>query len=307
MEAELREDAHSGDRIALAPARDARPGGRRTREDVLVRPRRPAEECPFCAGREAETPPASLALPADGAWRARAFPNRFPALPEAAGLQEVIVHGGAHVLRLAELDPALLVDIGAAWAARIRALRALGVPWVVPLVNEGAASGSSLDHSHSQVIATREPPPRLAREVARAADGRDVLDDCGPALTVHEDEALVAFAPRASRSSYELRIARRDATADAAGEPALLARAVGLAAHLLDAAVGPVALSLWLHHAPPGTAGPRWHVEALPRLGVLGGMELGVGLLICQTAPEVAAEAYRAAAPAVVEALRPAW
>ncbi len=304
MEPSLLEDAHSGDVVAIAPGRDARPGGKRSRDDVLVRARRPADECPFCAGREAQTPPASLELPGGGApWRVRAVPNRYPALPDDAGRQEVIVHGGVHALRLAELPPPLLGDIGEAWSARIRALRADGVPWVVPLVNEGAASGSSLDHSHSQVIATVDPPPRLAREVARAGAGRDVLEDAPATLVVHEDDALVAFAPRASRSSFELRVARRAASADPADEPALLARALGLAARLLDAALGPVALSLWLHHAPPGAPGPRWHIEALPRLGVLGGMELGVGVLICQTPPAAAADALRPLVPAVLRVL----
>jgi UDPglucose--hexose-1-phosphate uridylyltransferase len=47
--------------------------------------------------------------------------------------------------------------------------------------------------------------------------------------------------------------------------------------------------NLWLH------AGGHWHIEVLPRLTVLAGLELGAGVYLNPVAPEEAAEALRGA------------
>jgi hypothetical protein len=50
---------------------------------------------------------------------------------------------------------------------------------------------------------------------------------------------------------------------------------------------GPVSLNIWLH------AGGHWHLEILPRLGVLAGVELGAGYFVNTMAPESAAGVLR--------------
>ncbi len=51
----------------------------------------------------------------------------------------------------------------------------------------------------------------------------------------------------------------------------------------------------WLHTRPLDAEEPalHWHIEALPRLGVLASIELGAGLPICTIEPEAAARALR--------------
>jgi galactose-1-phosphate uridylyltransferase len=51
----------------------------------------------------------------------------------------------------------------------------------------------------------------------------------------------------------------------------------------------------WLYSAPlrGSDHGLHWHLEALPRLGVIAGMELGAGLPICPIDPEAAAQTLR--------------
>jgi UDPglucose--hexose-1-phosphate uridylyltransferase len=48
-------------------------------------------------------------------------------------------------------------------------------------------------------------------------------------------------------------------------------------------------VNLWLH------TGSHWHLEVLPRLTILGGLELGAGVYLNAMAPEAAAEALRQA------------
>ena len=68
------------------------------------------------------------------------------------------------------------------------------------------------------------------------------------------------------------------------------------ALHLLAEAVrrlrrleGPVPWNAWLHN------GRRWHLEVVPRLTVLAGLELGAGIYVNSLPPEQAAAALREA------------
>jgi UDPglucose--hexose-1-phosphate uridylyltransferase len=250
------------------------------------------------------TPPEVLALGRpDGAppdtpgWRVRVVPNLNPAVDGAEGAHEVAAHGTAHLLRLAELDPDELGLIAEAWALRARAHADAGRPGVVAGVNEGRRAGASLEHSHSQILALPEPPPRLATELALAADGADVLDTSpdGP-RAVAVDDGVVLFSPEAPRVGYELRAAPVDVQPDAFAAPTRLAVALRLAVAAFDALHGAIPLNVLLHTRPAGVATPfRWHLEVIPRVGVQALLELGAGVMVCHAAPEGAAEAYREA------------
>jgi UDPglucose--hexose-1-phosphate uridylyltransferase len=80
---EIRIDQLTGLRTILAPARAERPI-----EFISERPPAKAEDCPFCEGREDQTPPETWADrpgggPADSpGWRVRAVPNLYPAVAE---------------------------------------------------------------------------------------------------------------------------------------------------------------------------------------------------------------------------------
>jgi galactose-1-phosphate uridylyltransferase len=73
---------------------------------------------------------------------------------------------------------------------------------------------------------------------------------------------------------------------------ALLPTGLELAAEalrLLHAIEGPRPANLWLH------AAGHWHIEVVPRFGILAGIELGAGLAINPLPAEHAATALRAA------------
>jgi UDPglucose--hexose-1-phosphate uridylyltransferase len=210
------------------------------------------------------TPPQTLVLPEGGDWRVRVVPNLYPALER----QEVVVHSRRHVRSLAELDgdePELIAE---AWQRR-----AAAVPgYVHALVNEGREAGSSLPHSHSQLVWLPEPPPRHARP---RLDG---MLDAG--------KALIAGCPWASRLPYEMVIA--PAEPDPAGiQSTLLGTALQLLVEIvrrLHAVEGPVPLNVWLEHDPED-----WRIVLLPRLTILAGLELGAGIFVNTLPPEEAA------------------
>src|SRR6478609_5164034 len=95
MASELRQDATTRDWVVIAPGRRQRPH----RLTDLLSQETLSVECPFCPGREDETPPEvwRLGSPNDG-WRVRVVPNRFPTLAPggSAALRRsghVLVHG----------------------------------------------------------------------------------------------------------------------------------------------------------------------------------------------------------------------
>jgi UDPglucose--hexose-1-phosphate uridylyltransferase len=154
---------------------------------------------------------------------------------------------------------------------------------VQALVNEGREAGSSLPHTHSQLAWFRETPPAPAAESHFEAllDGEVVL----------ERDGLVLLCPRASRLAYELMLAPANREADAF-ESGLLAPALRLAAEAIRRlrALRPDApLNVWLHDVP------WWHLELVPRLSVLAGLELGAGVYVNTLDPAEAARELREA------------
>ncbi len=193
------------------------------------------------------------------------MPNLYPALER----QEVVVHSPRHVRTFAELTDEEVAAVARAWEER----RAVGGGYVHACVNEGRAAGSSLPHSHSQLVWLPAPPPEVEREAGR----RPVLRDD---LVVAEAEGLRAAVHEAGRLPYETLIA---------GEPFTLAPALRLlreCVRRLRAVEGPVPWNAWLHGD---------HLELVPRLTVLAGLELGAGVYVNTVPPEDAAEALRAA------------
>src|SRR5712664_3548132 len=67
----------------------------------------------------------------------------------------------------------------------------------------------------------------------------------------------------------------------------------------LRAVEGPVAWNAWLHNAWQGLMHQHVHphIELVPRLTTLAGIELGAGIYVNTVAPEDAAASLRAAMP----------
>jgi UDPglucose--hexose-1-phosphate uridylyltransferase len=264
--------------VAIAPARDTRPGAVKP----TVEPPTPKEleQCPFCEGREDRTPPETLALgrhdgEADASgWRVRVVPNLYPAFDR----QEVVIHSPRHVRSIAELEGDAFEDVAEAWRRRATAAREAGLVQFA-LLNEGRPAGASLPHSHSQLIWLPGPAPLAAAERGLSLDGEVVVERGG----------LVLLCPRVSRSRYELLVAPTDPERDAYESPRLAAalRLLADGARRITAVEGPAPFNAWLHDTA------HWHLELFPRLNVLAGAELGAGWFINAMPPKEAAARLR--------------
>ncbi len=257
----------TGRRVAIAPARGTRPGAW---EATLEPPtQEELDACPFCAGREDRTPPETLHV--GDPWRVRVVPNLYPAFER----HEVVIHSPGHLRSLGELGDDELELVAEAWRRR-REAEPDG--YLHALVNEGREAGASLPHSHSQLVWLPEPPPETQHRVERARW-----------LVVAERDGLVLACPWASRMPYELVVAPAEPRSNAFADELLPAalRLAGDAVRRVHRAAGPAPLNAWLHDSDD------WHVEILPRLSGLAGVELGSGWAINPLAPEDAAGQLR--------------
>jgi UDPglucose--hexose-1-phosphate uridylyltransferase len=259
-------DELSGREVVYAPDRARRPGAARGTLDPPSE--RELADCPFCAGHEERTPP-EVHREGDP-WLVRVVPNLYPAFER----QEVVVSSPRHVRSFAELTGEETDAVARAWAARAR-----GAGYLHALLNEGREAGASLPHAHTQLVFLEEPPPAVRVERGLSLEG----------AIVEERDGLVLLCPRASRLPYELLIAPAEPEVDAFASPRLPAALALLAEALrrLQAVEGPVPLNAWLHDTA------HWHIEMLPRLAVLAGIELGAGIFVNALPPAEAAARLR--------------
>jgi UDPglucose--hexose-1-phosphate uridylyltransferase len=275
----------------IAPARAKRPGAKRG--ELEPETREELERCPFDEGREDRTPPEVFAVaasdraPDSPGWQVRVVPNLYPAFER----QEVVVHTPRHVRALADLNDDELAPIGTAWQHRLEAARAEGVAYVQLILNEGREAGASLPHNHSQLVWLPEIPPQPAAELPRLQE-----PDCALCRLLGESDDLVVAAESgvrmlahpAGRTPYELLITPEAHRPE--GDADLFATALSLfrnALRRLRAAEGALPINAWAH------SGGHWHLEVVPRLSVLAGLELGAGVYINWLLPEEAAATLR--------------
>ncbi len=227
------------------------------------------ERCPFCAGREDRTPPETLRI--GDPWRVRVVPNLYPAFER----QEVVVHSPDHVRCFADLDELQIESLAEAWQHRMGAAAAEGFGYVHALINEGRLAGSSLPHSHSQLVVLQEVPPPVAAENRGALD--EVLRHDN--LRVLERNGAVAVIHHVGASPYESLVL--------GGSLAALLGALRELIGRVREAEGSFAWNAWLHATEPE------HLHFVPRLTALAGVELGAGLYVNAVPPEQAAETLR--------------
>ncbi len=262
----------------------------------------PVAGCPFCPGSEHETPPERWALrdhgPADGpGWRVRAVPNRYPVITPPEGAHEVVVNSDRHVAAFWDLGPEEAAWAARGWWEREHAL-ARDARRTFVFLNQGAQAGASLEHTHTQLVGLPLDPPRLAAREAAFLGGPCPLcaDLAAPGdRLVAEADGLVAWCPEVPPLTAVVRIAPRAhaprwdrASAEALGR--LLGGVMRAAAEV----VGTDAANLWIHLGrADGPDAVHWHLEAIPRIGTLAGLELGAGVYGLVVDPAVYAARLR--------------
>ena len=287
-----------------------------------------SETCPFCPGNEDMAPPLTMQIVREGSWQVRVVPNKFAALSSdgevhrrseglkrsvsGVGVHEVIVETPDHSKTTALLNNDDVELILECYHERYLTIsRDARVDLITIFKNHGAVAGSSLEHPHSQLIATPIISPEIRR---RMEDAMRFYDDEGRCLfckvmeeelsdgirIVEESASFVAFIPYASLSPFAMWIfPRRHMASFGQIHPEEIADLAGLLRSVLARlyyGLGNPDFNYVIRSAPSENRYSRyyhWYISLIPRLTRVAGFELGSGMYINVTLPEANAEFLR--------------
>jgi len=243
MSPEIRRDYLLERYAIFAPSRGRRPSDFK----VVSASEQDNSRCPFCPGKEDQTPMATYALlEEDGeikvtrdeegkarvtGWLVRAFPNLYPAfsselsqltvppegvpVPESAyGYHEVLVESPIHNQhfwlapeRQTQLVLRAVLDRVESFSKDDK------VRAIMPFRNHGREAGASLSHAHTQIVASSFVPPILAQEDQAFSSGRSLSSVASEEELsdrhIYSNDQYVAFASWAGVTPYSFMIVPR--------------------------------------------------------------------------------------------------
>ncbi|RMD57641.1 galactose-1-phosphate uridylyltransferase [Candidatus Woesearchaeota archaeon] len=272
-------------------------------------------KCFFCPGNESSTPPEIGRIPKNGSWQIRWFENKFPAtttkarafidthnrfytFSQAYGHHEVIVETPRHDRQLWDLSVDDIEKVLQVYARRIVALeKDSRIKYVCVFKNHGAQAGTSIVHSHSQLIAL-QMIPREIRDILQAMRRFVNCPYCSIVASesksdrrCFENDKFSAFTPYASQFNYEVVIFPKSHVSRLE-DVDLRSLSDILSLILRRVRAGGFDYNLIVNYGPQGSDF-HFHIRVCPRIALWGGFEIGSGVVINTVAPEDAAAFYR--------------
>jgi len=326
---ELRQNFFTKEWVIIATERAKRPEELATHRPVQDQPSY-VENCPFCPGNEGKTPPEIMRSPGNGGegWAVRVIPNKFAALmPDLQptrnlqhlrrrvngfGFHEVIVDSPDHAACIALMPDAHVARILSVFRERYNILSSdHRINHVTIFKNHGADAGASLQHPHSQIIATPVIPSQVRHRLREALRH---FDDTGECMFCHmveqecedqtrivlKSELFVAMEVFAAATPFATHIFPLRHMASfgeiTAAEISDLARVLRRTLAKIYVGLENPDLNFTVRSAPSDYVRARhfhWYVSVIPRLTRVAGFELGSGMFINTVLPEAAAEFLR--------------
>jgi len=278
-------------------------------------------QCPFCPGNEAMTPPQTYIVPDTNGWRVRVTPNKFAALTyegelrrtvqgirrivSGVGIHEVIIETPIHNRTTALLEDRQVEIILETYLHRFNFASAdPRIQQVTIFKNHGEAAGTSLEHPHSQMIATPVITSQLRDRLINSLKHFDEFGECifcrvlnqelkEGVRIVLETEHFVAFVQFAALTPFSMLVMPRRHAAcfseltDA--EAADLARNLRRTLAKLYYGLEDPDFNYTIRTAPEEYRGVKyyhWYLSIIPRLTRTAGFELGSGMFINVSLPE---------------------
>jgi len=286
------------------------------------------KDCPFCPGNESMTPPPVFSIERNGSWSLRVVPNKFAALQshltterkhegrflkaDGYGIAEVIIESPFHNRTIATMDLEEVKNTVLTYRERYLALSNNGQLDLITIFrNYGEKAGTSLEHPHSQIIATPIVPPHVRNPLYQSQLACDTYGDCiycgmmeeerrQGVRVVKETEYFLVICPFASRSPFETRIYPRIHRSSYAtiSDQELTDFASVLQDTLKRLRIGlnDPDYNYIIRSAPIEDTNVKydhWYAVIVPKLTTPAGFELGTGIYINSIPPEQCAEFLR--------------
>jgi len=325
---ELRKDPIVGRWVIISSERGKRPSDWTNEPNIKV-----GGFCPFCPGNEDRTPPEIMAFrnngkPNEPGWRIRVVSNKFPALKiegslspkgigiydmmEGIGAHEVIIETPEHAADLSELPDEHVADVLFAFRSRSLDLKKDDrFKYILFFKNHGVAAGASLEHTHSQLIATPIIPKRVVEELQGSKWFYDRKERCVYCDVVNQElneehrvvsntDTFIALEPFAPRFPFETWILpiKHQSHFELMPDSAFydLAKVLKDTLSRINQTLGYPPYNFILHTSPiqdSNLPNYHWHFEIIPKLTKVAGFEWGSGFYINPTPPEQAAQSLR--------------
>jgi UDPglucose--hexose-1-phosphate uridylyltransferase len=329
---ELRKDPVVGRWVIISTERSRRPTN-----FGPAHPTQPGTFCPFCPGNEDKTPPEVYAVRRDGGapngpgWMVRVVPNKFPALQiegsldrrgeglydkmNGVGAHEVVIESPEHDKDLSDLPVDHIEQVLHAYRERVVDLhKDRRLRYVLIFKNHGAQAGATLEHTHTQLIATPIIPKIIQEELEGSRRYYELKERCVFCDIIQQETAedngrrlvsmtdrFLAIEPFAPRFPFETWILPRshDASYQRLSSPDEFRELAGILKDTferLNAALDHPPFNFVIHTAPVSDAELEyyhWHIEIMPKLTRVAGFEIGSGFYINPTPPEDAAQYLR--------------
>ncbi|MFH1642132.1 MAG: galactose-1-phosphate uridylyltransferase [Nanoarchaeota archaeon] len=269
--------------------------------------------CFFCPGNEKTTPPEIGRIENNGVWIIRWFLNKFPIVEDkkgnskktkilfkgpAYGIHEVIVETQYHEKQLWDLSKNHIQKILEVYKNRVNELsKVKKIKYIDIFKNHGILAGTSLVHSHSQVVALDKIPPLVKEEINALKRYKKcpycniIKAELKTKRKCFENETMGAIAPYASRFNFEVWIFPKrhvqnitDLNEFETDDLADILKKI-----LLKLKKFNIDYNFYLHS---GDKDFHFHIEVCPRIATWAGFELSTNMIVNSVTPESAAEFY---------------
>jgi len=271
--------------------------------------------CHFCPGNEKYTPNEITRIEENRKWIIRCFSNKFPAVinkgnykiethnnfytfSDGFGYHEIVVETNDKKKQLWDLPSQHIEKIFRIYLERINYLSDLeGINYVQVFKNYGEEAGTSVSHSHSQIIAYNKIPDIVEQEIKK----NFINNKCNYCEIIQrekdsyrrcfENESFIAFCPYASRFPFEIWLFPKQHLTRL--EECSLSDLSSILKSVLERLKQLNApYNYMIHYSSKKEDKLHFHIEILPRLSTWAGFEFS-GTVINSMPPEDAAKFYR--------------
>jgi UDPglucose--hexose-1-phosphate uridylyltransferase len=312
---EFRKDPLHNKWVLIVPARSKRPHAFSYEE--VSEEKKYKKNCPFCEGNESMTPPETDSFRNTGkenkpGWQVRVFPNKYPALNkeirlrsasankisaivDGYGYHEVIAETPSHKKDIYSMNSEELTLILKMYRKRYKILKSKkNIKSVFIFKNHGRVAGSSLSHSHSQILALPIIPPFIEEEIKalKKAENCIYCQLIEEALAGHrvlsENSDFIALAPYASEYPYQLLILpkKHQGFFEETDEKQLilLSDVIREIFGRYNKLLGNTPFNYFFN--TPSLNKGHWNIQIMPKLIIPAGFEKGTGISINPISPE---------------------
>ena len=304
---ELRKDYILDRWVIINPKRGQRPNQFVAEKNVDV------GQCFFCPGNESMTP-AEIGRLGKDKWQMRWFPNKFPAVNlegnyniktdntfftfgDAIGYHEIIAETPDHQKQIFDLDAGQLVQLFKVYQQRINELKKKeGIKYVSVFKNHGPDAGTSIVHSHTQIIAHNLVPASIMERLEAVKKFShcpycDIINiEKNSFRRCFENDSFVAFTPYASRFNYEIHLYPKQHITDFCSLNEEQSRKL---AEIFLLIMQKIKVFGSFNYFLNNYDGLHFNIEFCPRIAKWAGFEFATGTIINTVSPEEAAKFCR--------------